>query len=74
MGSKNLTKIERSLFIKMLTGADMLAIEEQFSIKRNVIKEIVNNIFKKFNVQSRPELLAKYMSSFIIQKKEKNNG
>jgi len=74
MDSKDLTKIERSLFIKMLTGADMLAIEEQFSIKRNVIKEIVNNIFKKFNVQSRPELLAKYMSSFIIQKKEKNNG
>ena len=58
----------------MLTGADMLAIEEQFSIKRNVIKEIVNNIFKKFNVQSRPELLAKYMYSVIIQKKEKNNG
>jgi len=74
MDSKDLTKIERSLFIKMLTGADMLAIEEQFSIKRNIIKEIVNNIFKKFNVQSKPELLAKYMSSFIIQKKEKNNG
>ena len=74
MDSKDLTKIERSLFIKMLTGADMLEIEEQFSIKRNIIKEIVNNIFKKFNVQSKPELLAKYMSSFIIQKKEKNNG
>jgi len=74
MDSKDLTKIERSRFIKIQTGADMLAIEEQFSIKRNVIKEIVNNIFKKCNVQSRPEWLAKYMYSVIIQKKEKNNG
>lgn len=75
MNSKDLTELERKIFIKLLLGWDNLAIEEQLKMKRNNIKQIVHSIFKKFDVHSRPELLAKYIPHIIIQREEKKlNG
>ena len=75
MSSKDLTEIERKIFIKLLLGWDNLTIEEHLKIKRSQIKNIIFSIFKKFDVHSRPELLAKYIPRVIIQREEKKlNG
>ena len=73
--TKDLTELERKIFIKLLLGWDNLAIEEQLKMKRNNIKQIVHSIFKKFDVHSRPELLAKYIPHIVIQREERKlNG
>jgi len=73
--TKDLTELERKIFIKLLLGWDNLAIEEQLKMKRNNIKQIVHSIFKKFDVHSRPELLAKYIPHIVVQREERKlNG
>tara|TARA_B110000196_G_C20841687_1_gene518578 strand:+ start:277 stop:507 length:231 start_codon:yes stop_codon:yes gene_type:complete len=75
MSSKDLTEIERKVFIKILLGWDDLTIEDILKIKRSIIKNIVFSIFKKFGVHSRPELLAKYIPHIVIKREEgKLNG
>ena len=75
MSSKDLTELERKIFIKLLLGWDNLTIEDQLKIKRSKIKNIIFSIFKKFGVHSRPELLAMYIPNVIIQREEKKlNG
>ena len=73
--TKDLTELERKIFIKLLLGWDNLTIEDQLKMKRNNIKQIVHSIFKKFGVHSRPELLAKYIPHIVIQREERKlNG
>ena len=69
--TKDLTELERKIFIKLLLGWDNLTIEDQLKMKRNNIKQIVHSIFKKFGVNSRPELLAKYIPHIVIQREER---
>ena len=73
--TKDLTELERKIFIKLLLGWDNLTIEEHLKIKNSAVKNIIFSIFKKFDVHSRPELLAKYIPRVIIQREEKKlNG
>ena len=71
MNSKDLTELERKIFIKLLLGWDNLTIEDQLKMKRNNIKQIVHSIFKKFGVNSRPELLAMYIPNIVIQRERR---
>lgn len=71
MSSKDLTELERKIFIKLLLGWDNLTIEDQLKMKRNNIKQIVHSIFKKFGVNSRPELLAMYIPNIVIQRERR---
>tara|TARA_R110000787_G_scaffold23515_4_gene67168 strand:+ start:327 stop:653 length:327 start_codon:yes stop_codon:yes gene_type:complete len=71
MSSKDLTNLERKVFCKMLQGWDNDQLADHLKEKRNNIKQIVHRIFKKFGVNSRPELLSIYISDAVIQTEER---
>jgi len=66
MDSKDLTELERKVFVKLLLGWDNEQLTDHLKGKRGNIKQVVNSIFKKFDVHSKPELLAKYMHNIVI--------
>jgi|TARA_R110000823_G_C15585775_1_gene463619 DNA-binding NarL/FixJ family response regulator len=66
MDLKDLTELERKVFIKLLLGWDNEQLTDHLKGKRGNIKQVVNSIFKKFGVHSKPELLARYMHNIVI--------
>lgn len=56
-----LTRTQRELLEPLLTGKRQKEIGEQFFSYRSTFQYHLTNINKKFNVQSRPELLGKYI-------------
>ena len=63
----DLTNREQPIFNLLMEGRKIEYVAEQLSITKNTVKYFTKRIYKKLNVNSKPELIVRYQNNNFLR-------